>query len=125
MMINEKIINAAMECASRSNMKYRMSSIIYDNDENILASGFNFAYGQSLTARISNRYLHTGRAKWSVHAEGGAVIRYIKKYNSYPRGLNMFVFRGNKYGEPRLAKPCSACSSLIDFVGIKKVEYSK
>ncbi len=124
-MINKKIISGARECAKRSNMKYRIGSVIFDDDENILSTAFNFCYDKNLATKISNRYFHLGHTKWSVHSETASVVRYIKKYTPYPRGLNIFVFRGNRNGEPRLAKPCSSCSEVIKYVGLKNVEYSK
>lgn len=56
-----------------------------------------------------------------LHAELGAIIGM--EYSEL-KGCTAYVYRENKQGEPRMAKPCPTCEAALREVGIKKVCYS-
>lgn len=107
--IPDKMIVAAVKASSRSNMKYKIGSVIY-NKKDIISTGFN-------------RWLHWGKpeylpkAHYAIHAEADALF-------GLPRGLtygaSIFVYREGNL----LAKPCRNCQKLIDKAGIQHVFYS-
>lgn len=52
----------------------------------------------------------------SVHAE----IAALRKAR-WPRKATLYVARTNRFGEPRLSKPCQACQLVLDTYRIKVV----
>ena len=58
--------------------------------------------------------------QWSRHAEVRATL------NVDARGGTIYVYRGHGItGVPMLAKPCTACQSWLDYVGVKSVFYTR
>lgn len=105
----ESIIKLAIKLSEKSEMRYHLSAIIFDNRFNIINTGYN-------------RWLLIGHRekipfKTSIHAEADAIVGTSRQEM---RGQNILVFRRN-FG---LAKPCHYCQRLIDITGLKNVYYS-
>lgn len=61
----------------------------------------------------------------SIHAELNALIRYNEvRHGKLPKRTSMYVYREEKNGTVKLAKPCKTCEKLMREAGIKKVFYS-
>jgi len=107
--IPDKIIVAAMKAAARSNMRYKIGSVIY-KDNNIISTGFN-------------RWLHLGptkylpKANYSIHAEADALFGLSRRITY---GASIFIFRQGNL----LAMPCQNCQHLISKASISHTYYS-
>ena len=91
-------------------MKHKLSAIIFDNQCNIINTGYN-------------RWLLIGHQskipyQTSIHAEMDAILGCSRQELW---GSSILVWRHNG----NLAKPCSHCQKLIDISGIRNVYYSQ
>ena len=107
--IPDKIIVAAMKAAARSNMRHKLSAIVF-KDNQIISTGFN-------------RWLHLGptkylpKANYSIHAEADALFGLSRRLTY---GASIFIYRQGNL----LAMPCQNCQHLISKAGISHTFYS-
>lgn len=96
----------AIKLCMKSDMRYKLSAIIYDNKGRVINSDYN-------------RWLRIGKDRFrsSIHAEQGAIIGCSR---SELWGSSIFVYRKNG----RMAKPCPICMSMILDSGIRNVFWS-
>lgn len=89
---------------------HRMSCVIADKNR-VVSIGFN-------------KYKTHTKSKhpWGyIHAELAAILD--NKFADL-KGCTAYVYREDKAGIPKLAKPCSSCMDALKLAGIKKVCYS-
>ena len=109
----EKYLRLAVELARENDFpKWPMASVL-------VTPGGVVVGRNSLKShpRSPERVGRGGRSnKHARHAEFDAIIKALARYGSTTvEGSRLYVARVSvKSGEPRLAKPCSNCQSLID-----------
>jgi len=109
-----KIIQAAIDEASKSTYKHKMGAVIF-NGKRIIGKGYNKPCSWS-------RKLHPRFKKWpnSIHAEASCILSARKTL----KGLDMLVVRVNIKNQLREARPCKYCLSYLNYVGIKTVYFT-
>ena len=61
----------------------------------------------------------------SIHAELNALLKYNEvRLGKLPKRTSMYVYREDRHGIVKLAKPCKTCEKLMKKAGIKRVFYS-
>jgi len=115
--VPSEVIELAQEICKKSNMKQRMSAVVFDGAE-ILGQGCNRLICEGSVPPV-RKY---GKGWYSVHAELQA-IRWAVKKHGYGRllGCSIYVMRENG----RIAKPCQHCMQIIEMVGIKNIFWSE
>jgi len=81
--------------------------IVYKNK--VTAVGFN-------QLKTHSKSIHKFKM---LHAELDAIIG-----SGDLNGCDAYVFRGNRFGQPRLSKPCPACEQALIAAGIRRVYFS-
>jgi tRNA(Arg) A34 adenosine deaminase TadA len=105
--MNEYII-AAAELAAKSKYKHQMGAVVVYGGK-IVGRGFNYAHS-------------TGRPYGDgVHAEMKALNNTTAKFRD---GCTIYVCRGSDVNNLKLAKPCTACQSIMRKLGVKYAWYS-
>jgi tRNA(Arg) A34 adenosine deaminase TadA len=92
--------------------------------------------GKLLSVGFNQRKSHPMQAKWAsrperifLHAEIDAIRNYLHRFTiDSLESCDMVVVRVKRMG-PRwvsgCAKPCSGCSSAIEFYGLKSIKWSE
>lgn len=101
--------------------KYLITAIIKDRHGHIISRGTNsYVKTHPLQARLADR---VGRSKKVfLHAEVHAIL---KAGEQIERAYSIEIFRFDKSGKPKLAKPCPICQELISTTPIKKIVYTE
>lgn len=102
-------------------MKYLISAIIKDKHGHIISRGTNsYVKTHPLQSKLADK---VGRPmKVFLHAEVHAIL---KAGDQIDRAYSIEIFRFDKSGNPKLAKPCPICQELINTTPIKKVIYTE
>lgn len=114
----DKILRLAKDVALRSegvgrNDNYRLSACLLSRRGRLLACRSNSRKTHPLALKFSRYpYLHA-----EAHAICSAGLDHCK-------GGTLVVVRVQANGDLTMARPCSACQALINYVGIKDVYYS-
>jgi len=101
MKINE-IMDLAESIANKSECKVKVSCILIDNNNKVVATGYNH---HALNGRKMGKY--------TIHAEMDALSKVRKPSNN----LTAFIFRD----KGKIITPCRACQKLLDTYGITKI----
>ena len=111
-MLNDYIINKARSIAFKSKVeKAKVSTLIL--------------HGTDILTASCNASLYGHPSKLTIHAEEWAILKAgrLNLFNRY-KYLSLFVARFGAMGEPRISKPCDACSRLIVMCSnIKEMHY--
>ncbi len=116
-MVHQQIISIAEDVCNSSDVRYRMSAVIFKGKE-VFAFGHNRHYTMSGRERLIY-----GIPYCSIHAEVDAVLDFVDycgKQGYTPQNVSIYVHRQRG----RLAKPCAKCMSLLKHVGIDKIYWS-
>jgi deoxycytidylate deaminase len=99
--------------------KHQITAIIYDKKGRVLSVGQNsYVKTHPLQAHYAQK---TGNEhKLFLHAE----VHAITRCQDLTKAHRIAIFRYNKNGEPRLAKPCQVCDTAILATPIKIVEHT-
>jgi deoxycytidylate deaminase len=109
----EKLLRAAEFEALKSDMKHKMSAIIFDGDS-ILGSGHNHYFCKGSI----KKYKVYGIPVWSIHAEMDALRNTPQ---TLIRGSSILVYRlGIK-----MARPCRGCAEQAKSMGIRNIFYTE
>ncbi len=111
-MIKQRIINLAIRTALKSSHNFRLGAVVYKG-KRVINQGFNKA---RKTHTMSKHPYST------IHAEVDAIIG-VRKHDLV--GASIYIHRLLRTGEAGLAKPCRYCMSLLEDVGIEKVDWSE
>jgi deoxycytidylate deaminase len=100
-------------------MLYDITAIIYDKRGNVLSIGKNsyvktHPYQAKLAKQVGQHH------KIFIHAEIDAIL----KCQRIERAHRISIFRVNRFGEYRLAKPCKICESALAKTPIKIIEHT-
>lgn len=106
-----RIIALAQAAAARSNERWRVGAVIYSGST-VLGVGTNDMTG------TSPKSPHAFRTR---HAEFNALMRVPEAKR---RGSSVFVYRVGRDLKTHLAKPCPACQAMLDWSGVKRIEWS-
>ncbi len=102
------------------NRQQEITAIIYDKRGRVISMGHNsYIKTHTVQAHYANKAGQPDRI--FLHAEMDAIIRAGSRIK-YAHQIS--VYRFNKQGEPRLAKPCPVCMSAILETPIKKIVYT-
>lgn len=112
-MLYSNIIKKAINEANKSTYNPKIGAVVFKG-KRIYGSGYNDIRSSS----ISRKY-----KKWeeSLHAEQSALLNL--DWNKL-KGASILVYRMNKVGQVGMAKPCSMCRKLIEYIGIKNIYYT-
>lgn len=107
-------LTLAQKEAMNSEHRYKIGAVIVSGGR-VLSKGCNSVAHKSKGKRF---------AKWdcSICAERHAASKVRDK--AALRGATIYVSRWNSAG-PALALPCNHCMGLIEFLGIKKIVFSR
>jgi tRNA(Arg) A34 adenosine deaminase TadA len=97
--------------------KHSLTAIIYDKKGRVLS------VGQNSYTKTHPKMAHLGRLvgqadRIFLHAEIAALV----KCRGVPYKIK--IERFDKYGNPKLAKPCPICELAIIEAGVKVVDYT-
>lgn len=96
-----------------------ITAVILDKRGNILSIGRN-SYLKTHPLQASYARKVGEDKKIYLHAEVHAIIRC----QDLSRAYKILITRFDKFGNPRLAKPCAICENAIKDVGIKIIEHT-
>lgn len=104
-----------------ANKHYEITAIIKDKRGMVLARGRNsYVKTHPLQAKAAKK-MHNPLAIY-LHAECDAIIKAGEKID---QAYSIEVYRFDKDGKPRMAKPCPICMSLIRTTPIKHIFYTE
>jgi len=91
----------------------------------LLSIGQNSYEFNNKALKFANLYGVQEKRKYpSLHAEISAISKIFDR-EYIDNSMKMVVIRLNKMGELRNSKPCPACQSVIDALGIERIWYSE
>lgn len=108
------LVNKLRQVKTKSNHSYsKMSAVVLKKGKPI-SFGFNF---------VESNYQYKEKhclKKW--HSEMNALLKVKNKETL--KNCTIVIFREDKMGNFKLAKPCSLCEELIRSFGLKKMVYT-
>lgn len=107
----KKALKLAKEAAKKSNMKYKLGSIIYDKKK--FAIGWNRGLGCEVETRNNS---------FSIHSEEMSILKGIRIGINFEEAT-LIVVRVSANGDVKCSKPCLNCQKLIEKVGIRQIYY--
>lgn len=113
-MISMHIIALAEKEAIKSDMKHKLSAVIYDKRDRIIAVGHNRMLIRSSNAR---QIFYKGKYRYSIHAEIDA-IQQCGIDETW--GNNIYIHRSGG----KMAMPCEECFVVIKQFGFKHIFWS-
>jgi hypothetical protein len=110
----EMMINSAIENAKRSNLLFRVGSVIYN-------CGIEFVSGCNTHGDYIQDPMGVNHSVCAIHAEINACLSYYKKFLREKdkisqrdfKKLTLCVVRRNRCGSLRNAKPCMECTEFL------------
>jgi deoxycytidylate deaminase len=91
----------------------------------ILSVGYNSNKTHPIQKIYNKERFSADNTPHSLHAEIAALC-LIKNRNDIDwTSVDLYIYRENKKGEPRMAKPCASCIAMIKDLGIVNVYYTK
>lgn len=91
----------------------------------ILSVGYNSNKTHPIQKIYNKERFSANNTPHSLHAEIAALC-LIKNRNDIDwTSVDLYIYRENKKGEPRMAKPCASCIAMIKDLGIVNVYYTK
>lgn len=110
-----KLMNIAREASLVSDHPvFKMGAVLFNKQGRLLSSGRNWHHKtHPMIKKVS--------LVKSMHAELDAVLG-LRHYDL--RGTEIFVYRENNVGEPRMAKPCPMCMTILKSFGVKRAWYT-
>lgn len=91
----------------------------------ILSVGYNSNKTHPIQKIYNKERFSADNTPHSLHAEIAALC-LIKNRNDIDwTSVDLYIYRENKKGEPRIAKPCASCIAMIKDLGIVNVYYTK
>lgn len=106
-------LNRAIEISKQSTCRQK-HGVVIARGAKVIAIAVN-------TDRNNPSQCSDPKREASFHAEVNA-LRQIKSGDH--SGLAIYSARTNNHGEPLMAKPCSRCQAVIEFLNIKKVVHT-
>jgi tRNA(Arg) A34 adenosine deaminase TadA len=100
--------------------KQEITAVIYDRKGKVLSVGQN-SYVKTHTLQAHHAAKVGLPDKQYLHAE----IHAITRCKDLSKAHKILITRYGKNGKPLLAKPCPVCTSAIEAVGIKFVEWTE
>ena len=92
--------------------------------KHILSVGFNSNKTHPIQKLYNKERFDSDSTPHSLHAEITALM-FIKDRKDIKWGdVEIYTYRENRQGNPRLAKPCKSCMALIRDLGIHKIYFS-
>jgi len=113
--VPDHIIRRAREAAASAEgiKRYKLGAVLFDKRGNILNAKGN--------CRKTHPALHKLTPFPYLHAESYCLISHGLDHCD---DLNLFVLRLDSRGRATMAKPCSVCSDLGRFVGLRSLSYT-
>ena len=108
---DKRFFDLARNVSFKSDHRIRLGAVIVKQGR-VVSVGFN---RYSKTHPMSNSYNRT------LHAEMDAIVGVDR---GTLRGSTMYVYREDRNGVQKIAKPCCHCEPVIREVKIKKVIYT-
>ena len=108
-----KVFRLAKAASVHSNhRRYKMGCVIISNGKPV-SVGFNSYKNHTITRKF--------HGSQTIHAELAALLPL--KFKKIKHGIAV-VFRQDKEGNPRMARPCSVCQKILASYGIKDYIYT-
>jgi tRNA(Arg) A34 adenosine deaminase TadA len=107
---HERLIEQAMRVASTSqHKKWQLGAVL--------------TRGSTFLSSAPNKFRNP---PWinPLHASRHAEMEAVRKSVNGTRGATIYVARVDKYGRPRMARPCSRCMLGLYEAGIREVVYT-
>ena len=102
--------------ANKSNVKYKMSAIIYDKS-GLIAYGHN----RKVSNVSRNTVLKFGVPYKSIHAEIDALLNIHPNDRYRLNRATIFIYRNGD----KLAKPCKKCEHVLNMFNIRRIYWSE
>jgi deoxycytidylate deaminase len=115
MKVPHHIVELAEKICLKSEMRQKMSAIVFDKRGNVINVGYNRRIIKSIVPTTLFKY---GQPYISIHAEIDCLagLTFDDTYGNY-----MYVHRKNGL----IAKPCLKCQHVLDQFGLKRIFYSQ
>lgn len=91
----------------------------------ILSVGFNSNKTHPIQKIYNKERFSADNTPHSLHAEIAALCLIKNRSDIDWSSVELYIYRENKKGEPRMAKPCASCIAMIKDLGIIDVYYTK
>lgn len=106
-----RFFDLARQVSFKSDARMRLGAVIVQQG-NVISVGYNRNFK---THPISKAFHRT------IHAEMDAIIGVDR---ASLEGATIFVYREDRHGIIKMAKPCEHCQLILNEFGIKKVFYT-
>lgn len=111
-----KVVRVAQAQAKKADYRIRVGAVIHYNGW-IMGRGYN---KPKKTHPLANTKYRT------IHAEFAAILDTQKNFTvGALEGASIYVHRYRRDDLDGLAKPCPCCATLLAWVGIKDIQYSR
>ena len=116
--------NKARDASRLSNFpRYHIGcTVVYKKQ--IISVGFNSNKTHPIQKMYNKERFDCDSTPHSLHAEITALIFLKDRKDIKWEDVDIYTYRENKSGEPRLSKPCKSCMALIKNLGIKRIHYT-
>lgn len=91
----------------------------------ILSVGYNSNKTHPIQKIYNKERFSADNTPHSLHAEIAALCLIKNRSDIDWTSVDLYIYRENKKGEPRMAKPCASCIAMIKDLGIVNVYYTK
>lgn len=91
----------------------------------ILSVGYNSNKTHPIQKIYNKERFSADNTPHSLHAEIAALCLIKNRSDIDWASVELYIYRENKKGEPRMAKPCASCTAMIKDLGIVNVYYTK
>ena len=120
----KRFFNVAREISFLSDFKRARIGAVVVEKNRIISTGHN----SNKTSPVQGKYNLKRGIDLSypprVHAEIAALTPLINKKDVNWNHVSLYIYREQKDGKLTCAKPCKACQTLINSLGIKTIFYS-
>lgn len=90
----------------------------------ILSVGYNSNKTHPIQKIYNKERFSEDNTPHSLHAEIAALCLIKNRSDIDWSSVDLYIYRGNKKGEPRMAKPCASCIAMIKDLGIVNIYYT-
>ncbi len=103
--------------------KYHIGCVVVYK-KHIISVGFNSNKTHPIQKLYNKERFDCDSTPHFLHAEITALIFLKDRKDIKWSDVEVYTYRENKRGEPRLSKPCKSCMAFIRDLGIKKIHYT-
>ena len=116
--------NYARDASKFSTFHKNHTGCVIVYKKHIISIGFNSSKTHPIQKIYNKERFSEDSTPHCLHAEISALIFIKDRTDIKWNNVEVYTYRENKYGEPRMAKPCKSCISMIKSLGIRKIHYT-